>query len=111
MTEQANLRIDAARLWDMLMVSAEIGRGRAGGLRRLALTDADRDVRHLFAQWCATAGLTVRVGALGNMLGRRAGPAESLPPVLTASHPDSHIAGCRFDVDRYDTLVHFTHYI
>lgn len=97
MSEHGNLRIDGARLWDMLMESAKVGPGKAGGLRRLALTDADRDVRNLFARWCQEAGLTVTVDALGNMFGRREGTDPSLPPVLIGSHLDSQIAGGRFD--------------
>ncbi|MFN4089174.1 MAG: Zn-dependent hydrolase [Alphaproteobacteria bacterium] len=97
MSEHANLRIDGARLWDMLMESGRIGPGRAGGLRRLALSDADRDVRDLFRGWCEAAGLSVTVDALGNMFGRRAGTDDSLPPVLIGSHLDSQIAGGKFD--------------
>src|SRR5690606_18535470 len=97
MSEHGNLRIDGARLWDMLMESAKVGPGKAGGLRRLALTNADRDVRNLFARWCQEAGLTVTVDALGNMFGRREGTDPSLPPVLIGSHLDSQIAGGRFD--------------
>ena len=35
------IRIDAPRFWSTVMRSGQIGPGKAGGLRRLALTDAD----------------------------------------------------------------------
>ena len=43
------------------MRSGEIGPGKAGGLRRLALTDADKEMRDLFITWCTEAGCTVQV--------------------------------------------------
>ena len=65
------------------MASARIGPGRTPtGLRRLALTDADREMRDLFARWCRDAGCTVTVDRMGNMFARRPGTDETLPPVL-----------------------------
>jgi N-carbamoyl-L-amino-acid hydrolase len=40
-----NLQIDARRLWDSLMETAQIGATPKGGLCRLTLTDLDRQVR------------------------------------------------------------------
>lgn len=93
----ANLRIDGSRLWETIMASAKIGPGRAGGLRRLALSDADREMRDLFVGWCREAGCAVTVDAMGNIFARRAGADDSLPPVLVGSHLDTQIAGGRFD--------------
>jgi len=89
--------INAGRLWDNLMEQAKIGPGRAGGLCRLALTDADREVRTLFARWCREAGLDLRIDPLGNMFARREGRDPSLPPVAIGSHLDTQVAGGRFD--------------
>src|SRR5882724_6393413 len=41
-------RINFDRFWSTIEKSAEIGKGRPGGLSRLALTDADREVRDQF---------------------------------------------------------------
>jgi len=80
------------------MASARIGPGRTPtGLRRLALTDADRDMRDLFAEWCRDAGCAVTVDGMGNMFARRPGTDEALPPVLVGSHLDTQIAGGRYD--------------
>jgi len=89
--------VDGARLWSTLMEQARIGPGKAGGLRRLALTDADRAVRELFVRWCREAGCTVRIDPLGNVFARRAGTEPALPPVAIGSHLDSQVAGGRFD--------------
>ena len=39
-----NLTIDAERLWDTLMETAEFGRTPKGGIKRLTLTDLDSGV-------------------------------------------------------------------
>ena len=51
-----------------------------GGCDRMALTDADRDGRNLFAHWCREAGLALSIDAIGNMFARREGSDPSLPP-------------------------------
>lgn len=41
-------RANIERFWRTIERSSEIGRGREGGLSRLALSDADKDVRDVF---------------------------------------------------------------
>jgi N-carbamoyl-L-amino-acid hydrolase len=94
---QRNLLIDADRLWSTLMRSAEIGTGLSGGLRRLALTDSDKEMRNQYVAWCEAIGCTVTVDATGSIFARRAGRENDLPPVLVGSHLDSQAAGGRFD--------------
>lgn len=90
------LKIDGDRLFDTLAQSAQIGPGRAGGLRRLALSDADRQMRDLFVNWCKDLGCAVRVDQAGNIFARMEG-REALPPVLIGSHLDTQMAGGRYD--------------
>jgi beta-ureidopropionase / N-carbamoyl-L-amino-acid hydrolase len=98
MTTDRALSVNGERLWSTIMASARIGPGRTPtGLRRLALTDADRDMRDLFAEWCRDAGCAVTVDGMGNMFARRPGTDEALPPVLVGSHLDTQIAGGRYD--------------
>ena len=98
MTTTHALAVNGERLWSTIMASARIGPGRTPtGLRRLALTDADREMRDLFARWCREAGCTVTVDRMGNMFARRPGLDDSLPPVVIGSHLDTQIAGGRFD--------------
>lgn len=93
----ATARIDIGRFWTTIERSAEIGAGRPGGLSRLALGDADRQVRELFVDWCRQAGMSVRVDGIGNIFARRAGRDDSLPPVVMGSHLDTQVNGGRFD--------------
>jgi len=95
--EHRNLSIDIDRLWSTLEASAEIGKGRAQGLRRLALSDSDHEMRGLFRKWCEDAGMTVGHDSMGNLFARRSGSDESLPPVVIGSHLDTQVAGGRYD--------------
>jgi N-carbamoyl-L-amino-acid hydrolase len=96
-TSAAPLGIDAARFWSTVMRSGEIGPGKAGGLRRLALTDADKEMRDLFVTWCTEVGCTVTVDRVGNIFARRPGTDDHLPPVLMGSHLDTQFAGGKYD--------------
>jgi N-carbamoyl-L-amino-acid hydrolase len=91
------IRIDAARFWTTVMRSGEIGPGKAGGLRRLALTDADKAMRDLFVTWCLEVGCSVSVDRVGNIFARRPGADDHLPPVLIGSHLDTQVAGGKYD--------------
>ncbi|MCB5173613.1 MULTISPECIES: Zn-dependent hydrolase [Microvirga] len=97
MTFSPDARIDLNRLLADIDRSAGIGIGREGGLSRLALSDADREMRDLFVGWCREAGLAVSIDEVGNIFGRRAGREDDLPPVLVGSHLDTQANGGRFD--------------
>src|ERR1051325_4961233 len=96
-TIESSLTIDARRFWSTVMRSGEIGPGKAGGLRRLALTDADKEMRHLFVPWCTEVGCTVTIDRLGNIFARRPGVDDYLLPVLMGSHLDTQVAGGKYD--------------
>lgn len=93
----ANLRIDSARLWDALEQMALIGPGVAGGCNRQTLTDADSQGRHLFADWCRAAGMSMGVDTMGNMFATRAGTDPEALPVYMGSHLDTQPTGGRYD--------------
>jgi N-carbamoyl-L-amino-acid hydrolase len=93
----SNQRIDGKRLWDCLMDMARFGATPKGGVRRLTLTDIDRQGREQFRTWCEAAGLTVRVDTMGNMFARRPGRDPARLPVLMGSHLDSQPSGGKFD--------------
>jgi beta-ureidopropionase / N-carbamoyl-L-amino-acid hydrolase len=92
-----NLRINPARLWDSLMEMALIGPGVAGGCNRQTLTDADNAGRHLFADWCKAAGMTMGVDTMGNMFATRAGTDPDALPVYMGSHLDTQPTGGKYD--------------
>lgn len=92
-----NQRINGERLWDSLMAMAEIGATPKGGVKRLTLTEVDRQGRDTFIRWCEALGLAVRVDAIGNIFARREGRDPSRQPVLMGSHLDSQPTGGKFD--------------
>lgn len=92
-----NLRVNGDRLWASLMEMAKIGALPAGGCRRLALSDEDREARDLFADWCREAGCELEVDDFGNMYARRDGTNNNLPPIAIGSHLDTQPHGGKFD--------------
>jgi N-carbamoyl-L-amino-acid hydrolase len=79
------------------MDMARIGATPKGGVRRLALSEVDREGRERFRTLCEAAGLSVRVDAMGNMFARREGRDPTRLPVLFGSHLDSQPSGGKFD--------------
>ena len=51
-----NVRVNAGRLWSSLMDMAAIGATAKGGVRRIGLSDEDRQGRDLFRRWCDRQG-------------------------------------------------------
>ena len=92
-----NVRVNAGRLWSSLMEMAEIGATPKGGVRRIGLSEEDRQGRNLFRRWCEKQGYAVRVDPCGNMFARRPGTQSGLKPVLVGSHLDSQPTGGKFD--------------
>lgn len=92
-----NLTIDSERLWDTLMETAEFGRTPKGGIKRLTLTDLDKQVRDWFAKACEEAGCTVHVDQMGNQYAIRPGKDNSLPPIACGSHLDTQPTGGKYD--------------
>lgn len=76
---------------------ATVGATPAGGVTRTTLSDADREARGLFVQWCREAGLAVRWDDMGNLYARRPGQDPDAAPVMIGSHLDSIPRGGRFD--------------
>ena len=97
MTPANALEVNAERLWAALERAGEIGRFRGTGVRRLALTQEDKEVRDLFVAWVREAGCTVEVDPVGNIFARRPGTDNSLPAVAIGSHLDTQICGGKYD--------------
>ncbi len=90
------LRLDDRRLLGALDDLAAIGAIDGGGCARLALTDEDKAGRDLVVNWMKELGLDVRIDAIGNVIGLRAG-RENVSPVMTGSHIDTVRTGGRYD--------------
>jgi len=76
---------------------ATIGGTDNGGLHRLTLSDADKEVRDWFLDAMKEASLETRIDEMGNMFGRRPGTDPDADPVLVGSHLDSQPYGGIYD--------------
>jgi beta-ureidopropionase / N-carbamoyl-L-amino-acid hydrolase len=94
---RTNLTIDPQRLWDQIMETARFGGTAKGGIKRLTLTDDDRQVRDWFKAQCEGLGCTVTIDSVGNMFARRPGRNDGLPPIAMGSHLDTQPTGGKFD--------------
>jgi N-carbamoyl-L-amino-acid hydrolase len=93
----ANLQINSQRLWDSLIDTAKFGGTEKGGIKRLALSDEDKQVRDWFKAQCEALGCTVAADEVGNMFATRPGRDNTLPPIAMGSHLDTQPTGGKFD--------------
>jgi beta-ureidopropionase / N-carbamoyl-L-amino-acid hydrolase len=93
----SNLQIDSARLWGTIHETAKFGATAKGGVKRLTLSQEDKQVRDWFRKACEDAGLEVHVDALGSMFGLRRGKDMSKLPVGLGSHLDTQPTGGKYD--------------
>jgi hypothetical protein len=80
MTSTNTLVVNSERLWATIERSAEIGRFRGTGLRRLALSSEDADMRDIFVGWGARGRLCRR-----DRSGRQHLRAPRLPSAATST--------------------------
>jgi N-carbamoyl-L-amino-acid hydrolase len=91
------LRVNGERLNRHLADLSQFGRNPQGGVTRLAYSPADLKGRELASGLMRSAGLSVRIDAAGNLLGRRAGRDPGRRPIMFGSHIDSVPEGGNFD--------------
>ncbi|MGI0492997.1 Zn-dependent hydrolase [Alkalinema pantanalense CENA528] len=92
-----SLTINADRLIQRLNELATIGQLDTGGVCRLAFSEADIQARLWIQQRMVDGGMTVRVDAAGNLIGRYAGTQDDLPALATGSHIDTVPVAGKFD--------------
>jgi beta-ureidopropionase / N-carbamoyl-L-amino-acid hydrolase len=91
------LSINGDRLNCSITELANIGKLSNGGVCRLAFTDADLQARQQVQAWMEEAGMTTRIDAAGNVIGRYAGKIKNAPVLATGSHIDTVPVGGAFD--------------
>ena len=91
------LHVNGERLWTTMHQLAEIGATPAGGVARVALTDADRAGRDQFVEWVRDLGCSVHIDRIGNLFARYEGTDPTRAPVVIGSHLDSQPTGGRYD--------------
>jgi len=76
---------------------SRFGKTAEGGISRVAYSDADVEGRAYAMGLMRAAGLDVSVDTAGNVIGRRRGEDENLPPLMMGSHIDSVPDGGNYD--------------
>jgi N-carbamoyl-L-amino-acid hydrolase len=91
------LQINGDRLRRSLVQLAEIGKLPNGGVSRVAFTPEDLRARQQVQVWMLEAGMTVRIDAAGNIIGRYEGQEVGAPALATGSHIDTVAVGGAYD--------------
>lgn len=92
-----SFEINRERFIDSMKTQGSIGGTENGGLHRLSLSDADKEVRDWFLDAMEKEGLDTWIDEMGNMFGRRSGTDSSANPILLGSHLDSQPHGGIYD--------------
>jgi beta-ureidopropionase / N-carbamoyl-L-amino-acid hydrolase len=95
--QPAGPRVDGARINGQLTDLRRFGGTPEGGTQRLGYSEEDRQARAVVAAWMREAGLTPTTDLAGNLIGRRAGSAPGLAPIVFGSHIDSVPDGGNYD--------------
>mmetsp|Transcript_32381 Transcript_32381/g.52365 ORF Transcript_32381/g.52365 Transcript_32381/m.52365 type:complete len:497 (+) Transcript_32381:3-1493(+) len=95
----ATLRVDGARLLKTLDDLALVGALEGGAVARLAFSETERRARETVQGWMEAAGMSVRVDAAGNIIGRYdAVPGSNETAALAmGSHIDTVPEGGKYD--------------
>jgi len=67
------------------------------GITRIAYSDEEQTCTHAFMRMCKTENLEIRMDACGNVIARREGRRNDLPPVVMGSHLDTVYQGGKYD--------------
>ena len=94
--KMGSLAVNGDRLMAHIFELATIGGLENGGVCRLAFSAEDLLGRQQVSTWMQEAGMTVRVDAAGNMIGRYAGLSDRAA-IATGSHIDTVPVGGRYD--------------
>lgn len=95
-TPTGSISINAARLNDTLTSLGQIGNTEEG-MQRVAFSPYDVAGRDYVMELMRRAGMSVRIDAAGNIIGRVEGSVPSLPAIVMGSHTDTVPAGGKYD--------------
>lgn len=73
------------------------------GITRVAYTNEEQACTHAFMRLCKAEGLDIRLDPCGNLIARREGKFNHLPPVVIGSHLDTV-----YEAGKYDGVVGVT---
>lgn len=89
--------INHQRLLERLERLADFGRTPDGGVTRVTFSPEYMQALEVVMDWMREAGLTPRLDAVGNLIGRREGAQPGLAAIVLGSHIDTVINGGCYD--------------
>ncbi|MEC4985807.1 MAG: Zn-dependent hydrolase [Oscillatoria sp. PMC 1068.18] len=89
--------VNQERLQQSIATLAAIGQTPQGGVQRIAYSLEDLEARNLIQRWMKEAGMSVRIDAAGNIIGRYPGKFPEMPSLATGSHLDTVPNAGRYD--------------
>jgi len=92
-----DLSVDADRLSERMRVLATFGANDAGGIDRVAFSDANLEALDWLDGLLREAGFETERDLVGNLVARKAGSEPDLDPLVFGSHVDSVPGGGNFD--------------
>ncbi|HHP7229634.1 MAG TPA: Zn-dependent hydrolase [Xenococcaceae cyanobacterium] len=91
------LTINGDRLNQSIARLAQIGKLPQGGVKRIAYSQEDITARNLVQNWMEEAGMSLRIDAAGNIIGKYPGKYPDAPALATGSHIDTVPCGGHYD--------------
>ena len=93
------MTLSAQRIWDRCEALARLSE-LDGGLTRVFLSEEQKAASALVLGWMAEAGMSARLDAIGNVVGRYEGERPGLPSLMMGSHLDTVR-----DAGKYDGML------
>ncbi|MGD1863818.1 MAG: Zn-dependent hydrolase [Phormidesmis sp.] len=97
MPKTLSLAVNGERLNQALEDLAQVGKQPDNTIKRLAFSPEDLEARSRLTEWMEAAGMSVRIDAGGNIIGRYLGYENEAAALATGSHIDTVFSGGRFD--------------
>jgi len=92
-----SLAVDRGRLEERMRTLATFGANAAGGIDRVAFSDANLAARDWVAELLRDVGFETNTDFAGNLIARKEGTAAGLTPIMFGSHIDSVPGGGNYD--------------
>ena len=92
-----NLEVDGRRLNRRMNQLARFGANSAGGIDRVAFSDANIEALDWISGLLIESGFAPSIDFAGNMIGRKPGSESHLSPIMLGSHVDSVPGGGNYD--------------
>ncbi len=92
-----NPEVDGRRLNQRMSRLASFGANAAGGIDRVAFSDANIEALDWIAGLLVESGFSPSIDFAGNLIARKLGSGSELPPIMLGSHIDSVPGGGNYD--------------